>query len=43
MSMNKELNAKLFQRREEQICHVEYDHEYRFYDNITNFTILPQK
>jgi AraC-like DNA-binding protein len=33
--MNKELNAKLFQRREEQIRHVEYDHEFRFYDNIT--------
>lgn len=34
MSMNKELTAKLFQRREEQIHHVEYDHEYRYYDNI---------
>ena len=35
MSMNKELNAKLFQRREEQLSHVEYDHEYKFYENIT--------
>ena len=34
MSMNKELNAKLMERREEQIHHVEYDHEYRYYDNI---------
>ena len=35
MSMNKELNEKLFQRREEQLSHVEYDHEYKFYENIT--------
>ena len=35
MSMNKELNAKLFQRREEQTHHVEYNHEYKYYDNIT--------
>lgn len=35
MSMNKELNAKLWERREEQVCHVEYDHEYKFYGNIT--------
>ena len=35
MSMNKELNAKLWARREEQIHHVEYDHEYKYYDNIT--------
>lgn len=35
MSMNKELNAKLWGRHGEQIHHVEYDHEYRFYDNIT--------
>ena len=35
MSMNKELNAKLLQLREEQIHHVEYDHEFKFYDNIT--------
>lgn len=35
MSMNKELNAKLFERREEQLSHVEYDHEYKYYDNIT--------
>ena len=34
MSMNKELNAKLWERREEQIHHVEYDHEYKYYDNI---------
>jgi len=35
MSMNKELNSQLFKRREEQLSHVEYDHEYSFYDNIT--------
>lgn len=35
MSMNKELNAKLWERREEQNPHVEYDHEYKYYDNIT--------
>lgn len=35
MSMNKELNEQLFQRREEQLSHVEYDHEYKFYENIT--------
>ncbi|MBP3593145.1 MAG: helix-turn-helix transcriptional regulator [Lachnospiraceae bacterium] len=34
MSMNKELNAKLWERREEQTHHVEYDHEYKYYDNI---------
>lgn len=39
MSMNKELNAKLFQRREEQLSHVEYDHEYKYYDNITTGNI----
>ena len=35
MNMNKELNAKLFERSEEQLSHVEYDHEYKYYDNIT--------
>lgn len=35
MSMNRELNSQLFQRREEQLNHVEYNHEYKFYDNIT--------
>lgn len=39
MSMNKELNEKLFQRREEQLNHVEYDHEYKYYDNITTGNI----
>lgn len=39
MSMNKELNAKLFERREEQLSHVEYDHEYKYYDNITTGNI----
>lgn len=34
MSMNRELNSKLFQRCEEQLSHVEYDHEYKFYNNI---------
>lgn len=35
MNMNKELNAKLFERSEEQLSHVEYDHEYKYYENIT--------
>lgn len=39
MSMNKELNARLFERREEQLSHVEYDHEYKYYDNITTGNI----
>lgn len=39
MNMNKELNEKLFQRREEQLSHVEYDHEYKYYDNITTGNI----
>ncbi|MBQ8781758.1 MAG: helix-turn-helix transcriptional regulator [Oscillospiraceae bacterium] len=39
MSMNRELNSQLFHRREEQLGHVEYDHEYKFYDNITTGNI----
>ncbi|MCI7767825.1 MAG: AraC family transcriptional regulator [Oscillospiraceae bacterium] len=35
MSMNKELNNRLLKQSEEQQSHVEYEHEYGFYDNIT--------
>ena len=35
MSMNKALNSQLLKRREEQLYHVEYDHEYKYYENIT--------
>lgn len=35
MSMNKELNSRLFMQREEQKCHVEYKHEYSYYNNVT--------
>ncbi len=35
MSMNKELNSRLFLQREEQNRHVEYKHEYSFYNNVT--------
>ena len=34
MSMNKELNMQLFRRQENEQSHVEYAHEYGFYDNI---------
>ena len=34
MAMERELNSQLFKRREEQCGHVEYSHEYLFYDNI---------
>ena len=34
MSIKKELQSQLFQRREEQLSHVEYGHEYEFYENI---------
>lgn len=34
MSMNKELNLRLFIQREEKKSHVEYKHEYSFYNNI---------
>lgn len=34
MSMNKELHARLFRQREEQKVHVEYSHEYGFYENV---------
>ncbi len=34
MSMNKELNIQLFYRQENEQNHVEYTHEYGFYENI---------
>lgn len=34
MSMNKELNIRLFYRQENELDHVEYTHEYGFYENI---------
>lgn len=34
MTMERELNSRLFLQREECIGHVEYSHEYQFYDNI---------
>lgn len=34
MSMNRELNMQLFLRREADQSHVEYIHEYGFYENI---------
>lgn len=35
MSMNKELNMHLFRRQENEQSHVEYTHEYGFYENIS--------
>lgn len=39
MSMNKELNIQLFRRQENEQSHVEYAHEYGFYENITTGNI----
>jgi AraC family transcriptional regulator len=35
MSLNRELNDRLFQQIEEQQAHVEYRHEFEFYNNVT--------
>ncbi len=35
MSMNKELNSRLFMQQEEQKHHVEYKDEYSYYNNVT--------
>lgn len=40
MSMNKELNSRLFLQREEQKNHVEYKHEYSFYDNVAEGDVV---
>lgn len=34
MSLNKELNHRLLMQREEQLMHVEYNHEFSFYSNV---------
>lgn len=39
MSINKELNLRLHNRREEQSAHVEYSHEFEFYQNIADGNI----
>ena len=39
MSMNKELNIQLFRRQENEQSHVEYAHEYGYYENIATGSI----
>lgn len=39
MSMNRELNSRLFRQSEEQQSHVEYRHEYSFYSNVSEGNI----
>lgn len=39
MSMNRELNSRLFTQSEEQQNHVEYRHEYSFYSNVAGGNI----
>lgn len=39
MSINKELNMQLFSRREAQSAHVEYSHEFEYYQNIADGNI----
>ncbi|MCH5349520.1 MAG: helix-turn-helix transcriptional regulator [Oscillospiraceae bacterium] len=39
MSMNKELNIQLFERQENEQSHVEYAHEYGYYENIASGNI----
>lgn len=39
MSMNQELNIQLFRRQEYEQSHVEYTHEYGFYENIVTGNI----
>ena len=39
MSINKELNMQLFNRRESQSVHVEYRHEFEYYQNIADGNI----